>query len=91
MLMTGASPGQVICFLGEVRELHVGVDVLATLLDGVLRRLALLVPAATLRADDFDSFYAGRKLALIKLVETAMGKRAQLDQSGAVLASEAAE
>ncbi len=43
VLVAGSGIGQVVCLLGEVRELHVGFDVLATLLDGVLRRLALLV------------------------------------------------
>lgn len=40
------------------------------------------IPANLLRADDFNAFYAGRKAELLKLVERAMGKPAQLDQTG---------
>lgn len=40
------------------------------------------IPANLLRADDFSAFYAGRKAELLKLVERAMGKPAQLDQTG---------
>jgi hypothetical protein len=39
------------------------------------------IPAEALRVDDFDAFYAGRKSELLKLVESAMGKSAQLDQT----------
>ena len=43
MLMACPSIDQVVCLLGEVRELHVGLHVFAALLDRVLRRLAQLV------------------------------------------------
>ncbi len=39
------------------------------------------IPHAPLRSDDFHAFYIGRKHALIRLVETAMGKSVQRDQS----------
>lgn len=42
------------------------------------------IPADLLRADDFDAFYSGRKAELLRLVERAMGKAAQLDQTGVV-------
>lgn len=42
------------------------------------------IPADLLRADDFDAFYSARKAALLSLVERAMGKAAQLDQTGVV-------
>ncbi len=42
------------------------------------------IPADLLRANDFDAFYCGRKAELLKLVEAAMGKSAQLDQTGVV-------
>jgi hypothetical protein len=41
------------------------------------------IPKKKFRADDFHGFYTGRKRKLIKIVEGAMGKTAQLDQSGA--------
>ena len=40
------------------------------------------IPADLLRADDFDAFYSSRKAQLLGLVERAMGKPAQLDQTG---------
>ncbi|NBB81518.1 MAG: DUF262 domain-containing protein [Verrucomicrobia bacterium] len=40
------------------------------------------IPADLLRQDNFQSFYAGRKAELLRLVERAMGKPAQLDQTG---------
>lgn len=42
------------------------------------------IPADLLRADDFDAFYSGRKAGLLRLVERAIGKSAQLDQTGVV-------
>jgi hypothetical protein len=42
------------------------------------------IPAGLLRADDFDAFYSGRKAELLRLVESVMGKSAQLDQTGAI-------
>lgn len=39
------------------------------------------IPFAPLRSDDFWGFYSGRKNALIKLIEKAMGKSVQRDQS----------
>ncbi|OWY18097.1 hypothetical protein B6V73_05680 [Thioclava sp. JM3] len=42
------------------------------------------IPADLLRSDDFDAFYSGRKAELLSLVERAMGKAAQLDQTGVV-------
>jgi len=38
-----------------------------------------LVESATLRTDDFDSYFAARRNALLALIETAMGKSAQRD------------
>lgn len=40
------------------------------------------IPTKSMRGDDFHSFYAKRKKKLLKLVEAAMVKSAQLDQSG---------
>ena len=39
------------------------------------------IPAENLRADAFDAFYAARKHALIAIIERAMGKPVQMDQS----------
>ena len=39
------------------------------------------IPTKSLRADDFETFYRKRKKKLLKLIEAAMGKPAQLDQS----------
>ena len=50
--------------------------------DGMNRILAThRIPFAPLRSDDFQAFYASRKNALIDLVERAIGKSAQRDQS----------
>ncbi|MCI9889775.1 DUF262 domain-containing protein [Micrococcales bacterium 31B] len=46
-------------------------------LDGLLS--THLVPAQTLRADDFDTFFAARREALCVLVEAAMGKSVPRD------------
>ena len=40
------------------------------------------IPTKSLRADDFSAFYQKRKRKLLKLVEKAMMKSPQLDQSG---------
>ncbi|SNT76840.1 GmrSD restriction endonuclease domain-containing protein [Paracoccus seriniphilus] len=48
------------------------------------------IPADLLRANDFHAFYAHRKAELLRLVESAMGKSAQLDQTG-VLANSGKE
>ena len=42
-----------------------------------------LIDTTALRADDFDSFYKSRKAALVKLVERAMGKAAEVVAGGA--------
>lgn len=39
------------------------------------------IPVAALRADDFEAFVSGRKAELIRIVEAAMRKPTQLDQS----------
>jgi hypothetical protein len=39
------------------------------------------IPVAAMRANDFEAFVAGRKAELIKIVEAAMRKPTQLDQS----------
>lgn len=46
------------------------------------------IAAHLLRADDFDAFYSSRKAQLLGLVEKAMGKPAQLDQSGVASSGE---
>ncbi|PVA05247.1 DUF262 domain-containing protein [Thalassorhabdomicrobium marinisediminis] len=46
------------------------------------------IPEAELRANDFEQFYSGRKSKLIQIVESAMGKSAQLDQSGVAYKTE---
>ena len=46
-------------------------------LDAILR--SHLIEPELLRADDFDGFYAARKIALAKLAETAQGKPVPLD------------
>ena len=46
------------------------------------------IPKKKLREDDFEAFYRGRKGKLIKIVETVMGKSAQLDQSGSSYTAE---
>tara|TARA_R110000850_G_scaffold242736_3_gene367534 strand:+ start:1849 stop:3693 length:1845 start_codon:yes stop_codon:yes gene_type:complete len=46
------------------------------------------IPKKKLRADDFEAFYRGRKGKLITIVESVMGKSAQLDQSGSSYTAE---
>ncbi|MYE84921.1 MAG: hypothetical protein F4X31_01570 [Gammaproteobacteria bacterium] len=48
------------------------------------------IPFAPLRSDDFESFYTSRKNALIALVENAIGKSVQRDQSYDEITLEAA-
>ena len=44
-----------------------------------------LIDTTALRADDFDGFYKARKVALVKLVERAMGKAAAVGPGGSEL------
>ena len=56
-------------YLAKVQA-DAGVD--AESLDAVVRTHA--IEPATLRADDFDAFFAARAAALLEVIETAMGK-----------------
>jgi len=62
-------------------QAHKQVKLNDTEMDELLRSHRM--PVKSLRADDFELFYRKRKKKLLKLVETAMGKNAQLDQSNA--------
>ena len=50
-------------------------------MDAILRTHS--IDPSKLRADDFEGFFQGRKLALIGLIERAMGKRAILSDGPA--------
>lgn len=67
----GAAPSQYLVSIQKWAQIE------ASSLDDILRGHS--IDPATLRADDFDAFFAGRREALCQLIEAATGKDVQRD------------
>ncbi|KXS38105.1 MAG: hypothetical protein AWU55_1764 [Halomonadaceae bacterium T82-2] len=77
-MIGGDAPSQYLTALQGHEQVQLDDEAMNALLEG--HRL----PAATLRADDFDAFYQQRKRRLLEIIEKAMGKKplAGADEEG---------
>lgn len=68
-MIGGAAPSQYLQKIQHHRQVQLSDVGMNTILE------SHLIPAATLRTDDFDAFYSARKAALLSLIERVMGKQ----------------
>jgi len=76
-MIGGAAPS---LYLQKIQR-HKQVQLNDTGMDAILG--GHLIPASTLRLDDFDTFYQTRKASLLSLIERVMGKQLLLQPEGA--------
>ena len=68
-MIGGDAPSVYLARLQDHKQVQLDDAAMNTLLEGHR------IPAATLRADDFDAFYQQRKHRLLEIIEKAMGKK----------------
>jgi hypothetical protein len=69
-MIGGVAPSQYLQKIQHHKQVQLNDDGMNALLE------SHLINAQTLRADDFDAFYADRKIKLLALIERIMGKPA---------------